>query len=152
MTEQQQAPTAEDLEQQQTAEPPSTEPEESSAADETNTVGGEGDSFPREYVERLRAEAATARQQRTEERDARAALEADLWTARVSALGTLADPSDLPHPPGTEPTAEAVAEAVAALLEAKPHLARRRVTGSIGQGEGTHAAPVSLAAMLAAGA
>lgn len=111
------------------------------------------DTFSREYVAGLRREAAQHRRRATEQADAVRAIAAELWTARVAAAGTLADPSDLPPPADLEaaPTDEDVAAAVSELLERKPHLARRRVVGSIGQGAGTAGGDVSLSTLLRQG-
>ena len=119
---------------------------------EAETVAGEGDTFTREYVTGLRREAAQHRTRATESAAARDALAAELWAARVESLGRLVDPADLPMPADLEaPTLEAVTEAVDALLEAKPHLAVRRVTGSVGQAAGSAAPLVSLSTMLRQG-
>lgn len=90
----------------------------------------EGDTFPREYVERLRRENAGYREkaQRVEAR------ERELFEARVAATGRLQDPTDLPFDPALVDDAEALAAAVDDLLARKPHLATRRVVGDIGQG------------------
>lgn len=96
----------------------------------------EGDTFPREYVERLRREAAGHRDRAKQADELRAAL----WTARVAATGRLADPTDLVMPDDADPLdAEQVDAAVDELLATKPHLASRRPTGDVGQG----ATPVS---------
>lgn len=103
------------------------------------------ETFPRRYVEELRAEAAEYRvkAKRADE------LAAALWTAKVTATARLADPTDLAMPDGADPTDDAAVDAaVADLLARKPHLATRRPAGSIGQGPGTAAESVDLAAML----
>ena len=94
------------------------------------------DTFPREYVERLRREAAGHRDRAKQADELRAAL----WTARVAATGRLADPTDLVMPDDADPLdPEQVDAAVDELLATKPHLASRRPTGDVGQG----ATPVS---------
>lgn len=115
-------------------------------ADETPTTEEQTEeTFPRRYVEELRAEAAEYRvkAKRADE------LAAALWTAKVAATARLADPTDLAMPDGADPTDDAAVDAaVADLLARKPHLATRRPAGSIGQGPGTTAESVDLAAML----
>lgn len=115
-----------------------------------------GDTFPRSYVERLRREAADYRTRGQADRDAADALRGELWQARVTAAGRLADPTDLPMPADAEQVdADTVEAAIDALLEAKPHLAARRATGDIGQHAqrgGNDGAAVSLATMLQRGA
>lgn len=128
-----------------------TEPEQPEPEQPEPDEGGDGDTFTRDYVTGLRREAAQHRTRATEAEAARDALADELWTARVTATGRLMDPSDLPRPAGTDATPDAVDEAVTALLESKPHLARRRVAGSIGQGEGTAGPDVSLSTLLRQG-
>lgn len=90
----------------------------------------EGDMFPRDYVVKLREENAKYRT-RAQDRDA---LAERLHTALVAATGRLQDPSDLPFDEAHLSDAEALSTSVDTLLQAKPHLASRKPTGSIGQG------------------
>lgn len=90
----------------------------------------EPDSFPREYVERLREESAKYRQ-KAGDRDA---LAQRLHAALVRETGRLADPDDLPFSDDHLTDAEALTTALDELLARKPHLAARRVYGDIGQG------------------
>ncbi|MHA7664467.1 hypothetical protein [Mycolicibacterium sp. HS_4_1] len=90
----------------------------------------DAETFPREYVEKLRTENGKYRQ-RAGEADA---LATRLHTELVRATGRLADPTDLPFDPKHLDDPEALSSAIAELLEAKPHLATRRPTGDIGQG------------------
>lgn len=116
-------------------EPEQTEPEEA-------------DTFPREYVEKLRDENAKYRQRagRAEELGKR------LHTALVAATGRLADPSDLDFDEEHLDDEEALQAAIDELLDRKPHLASRRPRGNVGQGvTGTHDT-VSLAGLLRANA
>lgn len=105
----------------------------------------EPDSFDREYVEKLRKEAADARV-RAKDRDT---LAAALWAANVAATGRLADPTDLALPDDADPLdQEAVEVAVTELLARKPHLASRRPRGDVGQGVAGSTSSVDLAGML----
>lgn len=91
------------------------------------------DTFPREYVEELRQENAKyrTRAQRVDE------LTNDLFIARVKLDGRLQDPTDLAF--NEELLDGGLEDAITALLEDKPHLASRKVTGDIGAGKrGTH--------------
>lgn len=117
-----------------------TEDEQEDAQDE------QADTFPREYVEKLRKEAGDART-RAKRADE---LAAALWAAQVAATGQLADPSDLPMPEGADPLdPEAASTAVAELLAVKPHLAARVPRGFVGQGQTpTPPAPRSLGGLL----
>lgn len=90
----------------------------------------DAETFPREYVEKLRTENGKYRQ-RAGEADA---LATRLHTELVRATGRLADPTDLPFDADHIADAGKMVAAIDALLETKPHLASRRPTGDIGQG------------------
>jgi len=122
-------------------------------ADTTDTTGetdetteAEPESFPREYVERLRQEAADARvkAKRTDE------LATRLHGALVTATGRLADPSDLAFDEEHLDDEAALTAAIDDLLGRKPHLASRRPVGDIGQGATATSESVDLAQMLRA--
>lgn len=106
-----------------------TEEEVENVEQELEEDSGE-DTFPRSYVERLRDENAKYRQraQRSDE------LAERLHRELVARTGRLADPADLPFDESHLDDPEALAEAVDELIAAKPHLASRRPTGSVGQG------------------
>ena len=127
------------------------EPDTGTPDENDDTAGAEvddnaeTDSFPRRYVEQLRTENAKYRD-RAKRADT---LAQALYVARVAALGRLADPTDLPYDEDLLDAADALTAAVDALLARKPHLASRRPTGSIGQGEATVSGDgVDLAAIL----
>lgn len=91
----------------------------------------EPEMFPREYVESLRQENGKYRQ-RAQHADG---LATRLHTELVRATGRLADPSDLPFDPEHLNDADKLNADINELLESKPHLASRRPTGDIGQGQ-----------------
>jgi hypothetical protein len=122
------------------------EPTPADGAEASDDAEPEGDSFPREYVERLRREAAGYRD-RAKQADK---LAARLHTALVAATGRLADPSDLAFDEAHLADETALGAAIDALLTSKPHLATRRPSGDIGQGARTSSEPVSLGALLRA--
>ncbi len=111
------------------------------------------ETFEREYVQKLRDEAAGHRvkAKRAE------ALAARLVAAQAALTGKLADPTDLPF---TEDLLDddglvdedKVRAAVDGLVKRKPHLAARRPTGNVGQGARPETPDVGLAAMLRRGA
>lgn len=107
-------------------------------------AGEEPEQFSREYVQDLRAESAKYRTRAKAADD----LAKRLHTELVRSNGRLADPTDLPFDEAHLEDSEALTAAVDELLAAKPHLARRRVTGSIGQGETGAPSSVSLGGML----
>ena len=119
-----QAVTPADMPQKQaepTGEQPAEQPDEQ--ADEHTT-------FSREYVEELRGEAAKyrTRAKHTEE------VERRLHDALVRLDGRLHDASDLDFDPKRLEGDGGVEAAITALLEAKPHLAKRAPSGDVGAG------------------
>ena len=104
-------------------------------------VPDDADTFPRSYVEDLRQENGRYRQ-RAQLADTYATR---LHTELVRATGRLADPSDLPYDAAHLDDADALTAAVDALLADKPHLASRKPSGDIGQGNrGGTSEPFSL--------
>ncbi|GAB3698477.1 hypothetical protein [Mariniluteicoccus flavus] len=106
------------------------------------------ETFPRDYVEKLRKEAADHRAKAKDRDD----LARELFHSRVSALGRLADPDDLPYDEKLLSDLPALEAAVDDLLSRKPHLASRTPRGDIGQGASAPSENVDLAALLRAGA
>ena len=104
------------------------------------------DTFPREYVEKLRDENAKYRQ-RAQQSDE---LANRLHTALVEATGSLQDPTDLAFNEDHLDDPEALQQAIDELLAAKPHLAARRPRGDVGQGQTGTSNTVDLAEMLRA--
>lgn len=101
----------------------------------------EPDTFPRQVVEDLRKENGKYRQ-RAQQADA---LAQRLHTELVRATGRLADPTDLPFDAEHLEDSDKLTAAVDELLDAKPHLATRRPSGDIGQGNrGAASGPFSL--------
>lgn len=113
---------------------------------QADTPAEDAETFPREYVEKLRQENGKYRQ-RASEADS---LANRLHTELVRATGRLADPTDLPFDPDHVADAGKMSAAIDALLEAKPHLAARRITGDIGQGAQGDTGTVSLIDILRA--
>lgn len=104
----------------------------------------EPDTFPRSYVERLRKENATYREKARKAED----YARELHAARVAATGRLADPSDLDFDEANLDDLGRLNAAIDDLLDRKPHLASRRVTGAIGQGVSPAASTVDLAGII----
>ena len=103
------------------------------------------DTFPREYVEKLRDENAKYRQRAQRSDD----LAQRLHEALVAATGRLQDPSDLVFDESHLDDPEALQTAIEDLLARKPHLASRRPLGDIGQGvTNGNTGDVDLAALL----
>lgn len=98
---------------------------ETGAGDEQQ--GGDGDTFPRSYVEQLRTESAGHRTRAT-------GMAEELHSLRVKSLGILQDPTDLPPAEGLD-TLDAVKAAAEDLVARKPHLRVRKIGGDIGQHE-----------------
>lgn len=146
MTDEQSTENDETAETSATEEPPETSDDEN-VADET-TEDDEPETFTREYVKKLREEAATARVKAKDRDD----LAQRLHTVLVAATGRLADPTDLPYSEEHLADEQALTTAIDELIARKPHLADRRPVGDIGQGATTGDEPVSLAGILRANA
>lgn len=132
-----------------TPEPTPVEPERIDTPTDTPVAPGtpaeDAETFPREYVEKLRAEAAEARVKAKRADD----YARQLFTARVAATGRLADPNDLPFDAALVDDPAGLNAALDELIGAHPHYAARTPRGNVGQGAtGTPSSTVDLAAML----
>lgn len=132
-----------------TAEAPETpaavEPDAAEGQEPDADAAEEPDTFPRDVVEKLRQENGRYRQ-RAKQADT---LAQRLHTELVRATGRLADPTDLPFDESHLDDPDALAAAVDDLLDRKPHLASRRPSGDIGQGQrGPASAGFSLLGLL----
>lgn len=100
------------------------------------------DTFPRDYVEKLRRESAGYRERakRVDE------LERRLHAALVKADGRLADPEDLEFNVEHLDDPEALEAAITGLVERKPGLRARQYRGDVGAGKrgGSNVKPVDL--------
>ena len=123
-------------------------PEEPTVEDDVQTDNEEPteeqDTFPRDYVEKLRDENAKYRQRAQRADD----LAHRLHNALTEATGRLADPSDLPYEESHLDDPEALETAITELLAKKPHLGSRKPSGNIGQGVSQTTDTIDLAAML----
>lgn len=104
----------------------------------------EQDTFPREYVEKLRDENAKYRQ-RAQQVDEYAKR---LHTALTAATGRLQDASDLPFDQSHLDDPEELSRAIQELLANKPHLGSRKPSGNIGQGVSRTTDTIDLAGLL----
>lgn len=110
-----------------------------------NVTTSTEDTFPRAYVEELRAENKSWRLK---------AQQADTYAHRlhtelVKATGRLADPTDMPFEAEHLDDADKLNTAIDDLLHRKPHLASRTPSGDVGQGvTGVNRPSVDLAAIL----
>ena len=125
-------------------------PEEPTVEDDVQTDNEEPteeqDTFPRDYVEKLRDENAKYRQ-RAQKADE---LARRLHNALVTASGRLQDASDLEYDESHLDDPEALETAISELLAKKPHLGSRKPAGNIGQGVSSSTDAVDLAAMMRA--
>jgi hypothetical protein len=111
------------------------------------------ETFDREYVQKLRGEAASHRV-KAKRADA---LAASLVTATAALTGKLADATDLPYTDDLLDEdgfvdEDKVRAAVDELVKRKPHLAARRPTGNVGQRARPEVQEEGLGAMLRRGA
>lgn len=133
--------------------PDQTETEEPATSPAPVSAPEEPETFTREYVQKLRDEAAGHRV-KAKRADA---LATRLVTAQAALTGKLADPTDLPF---TEDLLDddglvddgKVQAAVDELIKRKPHLAARRPTGDVGQGARPEIPEIGLGALLRRGA
>lgn len=125
---------------------PDTDVEEPAGenAQEPEPTDEEPDTFPREYVEKLRDENAKYRQRAQKVDD----YAQRLHGALVAATGALQDADDLPYDESHLDDPEALQSAIQELLEKKPHLGSRKPSGNIGQGVSQTTDTIDLAAML----
>ena len=132
----------------QTADETTTTPPDASDAAQgaQDASQGNAETFPREYVEKLRKEAAEARLKAKKADDYARAL----FAARVAATGRLADPNDLPYDETLLDDLPALEAAIDALVAAHPHYAARTPRCDVGQGVVGGSESVDLAAMLRA--
>ena len=134
--------------------PAGTEPAEPAEGDEDEDEdGGDGDTFPRSYVKRLRERSAGYRA-RAKDAEARTAeLERALFTERVRALDVLADPSDLPFDAALLEDPDALRAAADDLVARRPHYRRRGVAAGTGsRDEAAAGSGVSLLGLMRGGA
>lgn len=103
------------------------------------------DTFPREYVQKLRRESARYREKAKKADE----LARELFQFKVEATGRLADSADLPFDEELLNNDEALNEAIDELLNQHPHYASRRPFGDIQQGAtANNGAEVNLAELL----
>lgn len=141
------ATTTEDL--VETPQEPVTTPEAPEDTVGSEEATEEPETFPREYVEKLRKENAGYRDKAKKTDD----YAHQLHTALVKETGRLADPTDLPFDDAHIADALSLTEAIDNLLASKPHLANRKPMGDIGQGIMSEASEtISLAGLLRANA
>lgn len=120
--------TPEAVEEPESEEPEADESVSKQEGDPNETE--EGETFPRKYVEELRAESA---KYRVEARKAEEYGER-LQQALVAQDGRLAAPEDLPYDPALLDDPEALEAAVTAYIEKYPNMRSVRAGGDIGQG------------------
>lgn len=128
-------------------EPQAAEPEPDAEPDRADDDPDEdNDTFPREYVERLRRENKTYRDRARE-------AESTAWRALVESTGLVINADEVPRPDGSEITLAAATTAATEAIGARPYIAARRARGNIGQHEGPGASSaVSLSTLLRQGA
>lgn len=91
------------------------------------------ETFPRDYVEKLRRENAGYRERAQQADD----LAHRLHTSLVEATGRLADARDLPFDETHLEDQEALSQAIETLVADRPHLGSRKPRGNVGQGAAT---------------
>jgi len=105
----------------------------------TETAQDEPETFPREYVSALRDEAKSWRLKAAKTDELSARLHAEL----TKADGRLADWQDLPFDPEHLTDQQKHADAITALIQAKPHYASRVPVPGTTIGQGQQGSPVA---------
>jgi hypothetical protein len=119
--------------------------EENADTDENAAETDDGQTFPAEYVQKLRKESAGYRDRAKAAEAGLDATQRELFNARVAATGKLADAEDLPYDAELLADEDKLIAAIDELIKRKPHLAARKVSGSVGQGvTGKREEPFSL--------
>lgn len=142
------APEAEQEAPQEPLEPTEAPVEPDEPLEPSGVDSEDPETFPREYVVKLRKEAAGFRERAKRTDD----LAQRLHTALVDATGQLADSRDLPFDESHLDDPAKLSEAIATLLADRPHLASRKPAGAIGQGAMPAPDTISLGGLLRAGA
>ena len=114
-------------------------PDPTPEGDIPDATPDEPETFPRDYVEKLRDENAKYRQRAGQADE----LAKRLHRLMVERTGRLADADDLPFDQAHLDDEDALNTAIEDLLARKPHLASRRVVGDVGQGVTDNAPPTS---------
>lgn len=117
-----------------TPETPDKAPGAQLEGDDNPADDGDGDTFPRKYVEELRKESAEHRTKAKAAEDRANALARKLHTALVSATNRLENPADLPFDAKHLEDSGQLDAALDALLADRPYFAKRVVKGDAGQG------------------
>lgn len=139
------------------AEAADATPDEPDPADDQDDDGHDDDDDQDDddgsgAIARLRRRIARYRTRAREAEQYAEQVARELWTERVAALGLLADPADLPYDPDALHDPDAIRERAEELLQQRPHLRSRRITGHVGQRLQPGEPAVSLASILRAGA
>lgn len=128
------------------AQEPANTPEAPEAVEAPEDATETPETFPRDYVEKLRKESAGYRDKAKRADD----LAQRLHTALVEATGKLADARDLPFDEAHLDNPDALNGAIQSLLTDRPHLANRKPRGNVGQGATAAPDTVDLAGLLRA--
>lgn len=131
-------------EPQEQIESEAPEVDETPEIADSSSTDEDSDTFPREYVEKLRDENAKYRQRAQKADD----LAHRLHKALTEATGRLQDASDLQYDETHLDDPEALETAISELLAKKPHLGSRKPAGNIGQGVSQTTDTIDLAALL----
>lgn len=105
--------------------------------DEGDDDQRDDDTFPRSYVQRLRERSNGYRLQLRERESEVAALQRQLFTERLQRLDLVVDVDAVAFDPALLDEPNALQEHVEQLLDAKPYLRKRKVSGNIGQHSNT---------------
>ena len=105
--------------------------------DEGDDDQRDDDTFPRSYVQRLRERSNGYRLQLRERESDVDTLQRQLFAERLQRLDLVIDHDAVPYDPALLDEPNALQEHVEQLLDAKPYLRKRKVSGNIGQHSNT---------------
>lgn len=124
-------------------------PEVTTPESESEAVEDDSDTFPREYVERVRRESNGYRDRAKLAETRVDELSREIFALKVKALDKLADAADIEYNADLIADDDALTAAVEDLIARRPHYAKpRKPTGSVGQGQrGGDATPTDFSAL-----
>lgn len=112
-----------------------TEPDDAADREHQDDEAADNGTYPAKIVKDLRKENASYRERARTAETRADDLARQLFRMRVDALGKLADPDDLPFNADLLSDGDKLTAAVEDLIAKRPHYAKRRANGPIGQGE-----------------
>ena len=112
-----------------------TETLETDQVEQADTEDQDDTTYPAKVVKDLRKESASYRERAKTAESRVDELSRALFTAKVEATGKLHSVDDLKFDAALLDDADALDDAIEALIASHPHYAKRKISGNIGQNE-----------------